>query len=509
MRLEDFAVEAAEFELTTRTVEIRASSLSQGVTCFDDVLAYREGNSVKIYDRICDHNGGRLIPRGGNVQCPLHGWVLDPRSGKYKNVECEKPPLRSVELTGTPEELLHIDTTSKSRRLKDYDEHQTVTVQFLNHACLLIGNSKMTFATDPWLAGPACSNGWWLAMESPEDCFEKLNECDFIYISHSHPDHLHTETLNGVRKDMTMLTAPFLSGSAVRYLKHIGFSNVMACGFDERLVDDDAQLAFSLLKSGDFRDDSGLLIELGDFSALFTVDSNFIDFYRFPSWLTLLGATFTGGASGFPLCFSDYSEAEKRRLLARNRNATRAACGLMIEKSGPVCFMPYAGFFTEDAERDSYIRVNNLKNPIGAFKSVCDRNGVRLLDLAACDSFVFAGGEVIKEERRDVPRLVEKSPEHYISETKKLYGTLDSNYVERYFEESEFLGDLDLEVSLTNDEFEVTFHRFAVQFRQGSRASVSFDHPVRDRRSPTCSVNYLHVRVRKEEFIRVISNGLP
>ena len=48
---------------------------------------------------------------------------------------------------------------------------------------------------DPWATGPAFVGGWWLATQPIKSWEEKLNECDFIYISHNHHDHhLELET---------------------------------------------------------------------------------------------------------------------------------------------------------------------------------------------------------------------------------------------------------------------------------------------------------------------------
>jgi CMP-N-acetylneuraminate monooxygenase len=70
-----------------------------------------------------------------------------------------------------------------------------------------------------------------LAKSSPSDAFEALNKCDFIYISHNHPDHLHPESLSEVRKDMPNLTANFVSDSIKEYLHKLGFRNFYAMDF--------------------------------------------------------------------------------------------------------------------------------------------------------------------------------------------------------------------------------------------------------------------------------------
>ena len=98
-------------------------------------------------------------------------------------------------------------------------------------------------------------------------------------------------------------------------MNELDFNCVYALNFDEKWVSQEYQLALSVLKSGDFRDDSGLLIEIGDKTIVLTVDSNFIDFWRFPKNVDLLASSFAGGASGFPLCFETVNTENKKSLI--------------------------------------------------------------------------------------------------------------------------------------------------------------------------------------------------
>ena len=118
-------------------------------------------------------------------------------------------------------------------------------------------------------------------------------------------------TLQKVRKDMPILTAEFISSSTKDYLHSLGFLNVIAMDFRSSLVDSESEILLSVLKSGDFRDDSGLFIQHGNFKCLLTVDSNFLNFGNLP-YVDLMCSSFAGGASGFPLCFENYSEKEKK-----------------------------------------------------------------------------------------------------------------------------------------------------------------------------------------------------
>ena len=63
-------------------------------------------------------------------------------------------------------------------------------VKFINHASVLISNSKVGLLSDPWYFGDAFHKGWSLIHKNEKsDILEMLNEVNYIWISHEHPDH--------------------------------------------------------------------------------------------------------------------------------------------------------------------------------------------------------------------------------------------------------------------------------------------------------------------------------
>lgn len=64
-------------------------------------------------------------------------------------------------------------------------------VQLINHASIFIKIDKdMSILSDPWYEGQAFDNGWSLLHQNNEKFILKtLEETNYIYISHEHPDH--------------------------------------------------------------------------------------------------------------------------------------------------------------------------------------------------------------------------------------------------------------------------------------------------------------------------------
>lgn len=493
---------------SSKRIDIRKAETPEGLSFTDDVMLLRRGDELSAYDRVCDHNGGRLIskPASGTALCPFHGWEFNPHSGKYLNVNATKEQLAVMDRGETWEMLIpkSVPVLPQSKK------KQSVTIRYLNHACLFVECNGLKFATDPWLFGPAFCNGWWLAEPTPDDAIDRLNDCDFIYVSHNHPDHLHPETLSMVRTDMPFLTANFASRSAELYLHDLGFEQVFPAEFGTSYSDPSHDFAFTVLKSGDFRDDSGLYFTCGEFSGLLTVDANFLNFNALPRPLTFLATSFAGGASGFPLCFDTYDEEEKRRILSRNRNALKAAVKVYMTLTTPAVYMPYAGYFREDPTRDAMVAENNRKNAPDDYATLCRELGVTLANPIAIDTFMFHGN-ALSSQSNTGKSTTPATPtfDWYYVEAKRRFGEIDLNEVRTYFETSGFKDDLILLVSLTDVEF-APIVSFRVDFRkevpQFARIYVTPNiHQVR----ADTGARVEYCRIRKEAFIQVVRELLP
>ena len=74
-----------EYSSTSRPINLNLDDVIEGVNYLEDFIIYRKDNNFKIYSRICDHAGGKIISRKGENICPMHNWKFDPISGKYSN----------------------------------------------------------------------------------------------------------------------------------------------------------------------------------------------------------------------------------------------------------------------------------------------------------------------------------------------------------------------------------------------------------------------------------------
>jgi CMP-N-acetylneuraminate monooxygenase len=491
-------------------VDKNIDEIQEGASQDDNFLYFRLGENIKVYDRVCNHSGGRLFIKGKNASCPLHGWDLNLSNGFYTNVRFTKKPVLEINEYELDSPLISVPKSVEQLCVESWITEKTTELRFINHACLIFKVGDISFATDPWITGSAFCNGWWLAKPSPKDAFDELNKCDFIYISHNHPDHLHPESLDKIRKDMPILTADFISGSTKEYLTKLGFSDVVAMDFSTALVDTDREICLSVLKSGDFRDDSGLFVQHGNFKCLLTVDSNFLNFFKFPE-VDLLCSSFAGGASGFPLCFEIYTEQEKKAVVTRNREAIKTTNSVNLKATKAKYFMPYAGFFIEAATRDLYIKERNFKNSVEDFHQVCKVNDATLINVNEEQIFVFEGAKLTSERVDRAEKMASFDEYIYLNYDSKIVDKELSEKVLKYFAGCSFNDDLLLDLIPTNDDFSESVDLYRLDFKNNDYSHLNFENCERysEKDALERGLRYLQIKARKAELLDIFSNGKP
>ena len=64
------------------------------------------------------------------------------------------------------------------------------SVRLINHASAKISLDNISIVSDPWYEGSVFHKGWKLIHELPiEETKKYLENTNYIYISHEHPDH--------------------------------------------------------------------------------------------------------------------------------------------------------------------------------------------------------------------------------------------------------------------------------------------------------------------------------
>jgi len=456
-----------------------------------------------IIDKVCDHAGGRLIIKNGMGLCPMHGWQLN-----LDTLEYDASHICKAEIDYDLDEQQGLITINDpicilENPIKGETQKGVLNLRWLNHAAVYIECNGVSIVTDPWLFGPAFMTGWWLASPSPIESIDLLKGADYIYLSHNHPDHLHAETLSVLSKDKRFIIPNFKSKSVEKYLSSLGFHNIIVLDFLD-IFEVTNNFHVSILKSGDFRDDSGLYIYANGHEVLLTVDANFLNSHILPMNIDLLMTSFAGGASGFPLCFNNYSSEEKSKILKRNKNSTKFSVQQYIQKTQPKYYMPYAGMFTESASRDKYINDNNQKNSFQDYKQICELNDTVLVYPNSERVLKFTDGnlQIMEHESKFLQR---EDTHFYINAMQKAY-QYDASKIIEYLKKSKYFGSQVLQIIPTSDDFQNIQHSIVfADFKKQIFKTISQDEILIEKEG----YKVMQMKVRPEVLMCVIENKLP
>lgn len=499
--------------------EYKLENLSIGINFTEKhIIKLTKNKNVEwIISRLCDHASGTLEPckEKNFAECPLHGWRLDLEQLKYSNVNVNKETL-DFEISDEVIIINEFDTYLQlPEKLSSIQDEQDLTIRFIAHACLLFNLGNIKLITDPWLKGPCFLNSWWHKPAVCDDGLDQLLSADLVFISHNHPDHMHEETLQFLynhRPDIPIIVPSFKSKSTEIPVKRIGFKNVYPLVFNQIFEVNDQKLYISILKSGDFRDDSGLYISYGKKQALITVDSSALNHYHLPINIDLLATSFAGGASGHPWCFNHYQESDKKTISAKRRLSVRQSVNKYIQICKPNAYMPYAGFFSEDAPRDNYIKLNNKKNSpdeiqqllLKSFPTVTFINPTHT-DLISISSSISATTSLIHREKETSKETIT----HYLSVEDLPDEEIFYNSLTNYFKHCEFTDNLCLYLIPTHSDFKHKHLSIIVDFNKTANNIVilSSHDTLSHYQSDQIQQRQLLIEVRASQLWQVIDKG--
>ena len=450
-----------------------------------------------------DHAGGKIISKDGNTICPMHMWKFDPSSGFYDNGVKKKEIKYSID-----KNLLKIFDTTYIPKIDKIKKKLNTEIRFFNHAFLEITGDDFSFSTDPWAIGPAFNTGWWLKYQTKEDWIDRLNNSNFIYISHNHPDHLHPLTLSKISKEVPIVVPNFVTKSTEMFIKDLGFKNIEVLDFNKQYNLKNTNLNIVILKSGDFREDSGIYFSNGELTGLLSVDANMINFDRLPK-VNFYGSSFASGASGYPLMFDNYKLQEQIRISDKNKNFIKKKLFDSLKRMSPNYFMPYAGFFAEILKRDKKIFKYNKKNSIDDYLKFCELNRIEVLNVLKNDVYKFNGTKLINKKNIHIKLTKDLKPEKYLEYYKKEFEKIDENYLKKNFLKSNFRDNLLLYICLTDDDFGLLNQNYLIDF---SKNEIKFNKISKFKKSflkKETNLNKLVLKVRKESFLNTVYNKLP
>ena len=93
----------------------------------------------------------------------------------------------------------------------------------IGNASVICYDRKPVLITDPWLAGNPYFGSWALSHEIPDEQMEAAKQCEYVWVSHGHPDHLSVQSLRLI-KDAKVLVPDHVGGGIADELGGLGFN---------------------------------------------------------------------------------------------------------------------------------------------------------------------------------------------------------------------------------------------------------------------------------------------
>jgi hypothetical protein len=240
----------------------------------------------------------------------------------------------------------------------------------------MIDTGDVRIATDPWFAGPAYSQQWYV-FPKPVN-IDAVETADVIAISHGHEDHFHAKTLRGLKNKSARVFYPDgWFGGAKEFIRTLQFPNVTeAVNWREYRLTEDTSLTYvanghdniMVVESGDT-----VLVNVND--ALHSESTATIDFFieelrtRWPRIDTLFCGF--GGASYFPNMLHVPGKDDRAVGIVREQlfahNFCRVVAGLK-----PRVAVPFAADFALLAPAERWI--NDVRFPRSRMQAYFDLN---------------------------------------------------------------------------------------------------------------------------------------
>lgn len=518
------------YTVKTETHTVTLDDYAAGIHATSHAFFKKEvdGSVPWVISRVCDHAGGQLRISDHDAckaVCPLHNWEFDFNSLSYSKIPnqtfehiCKKSLPFSIH-----DNVLSYPIEQRGLRVpssigQDARMHADADLRFVCHASVMLTVGGIKLLTDPWFVGECLATGWWLKHPPKADAWDLLAAADMLYISHNHPDHLHAETLAHARRDIPIIVPKFDTDSTAQPLRAMGFTHVIELEKTRLYRVNDSDLLLCILPTGDHRDDSGLFVTCGDFSAVLTVDCVGANQYVLPQNPTFLLTNFASGASGWPLCYEVVgSLAQRATIVTKNRGNAQLEVMKYIQATQPKVYMPYAGFFDEKAPRDSLIQEYNIKN---SAESITEKVSIKFPHVLAVnpmqhDRVTWRNGKVTMNTVEQPPlfHYDDAVIAAYQHKQRALLKHFNIEKVAEYFCQSEFCDELIVYLVLTDDAYTPENQGLRIDFSTTPiRYTITESAALLDTFNGLSELGHKHhllIKVRRDSLWHIVYYGRP
>lgn len=290
-------------------------------------------------------------------------------------------------------------------------------ITHLTSATEIIEIDGVKILTDPWLDDGIYYGSWFLypPYRLPDSI---LDDIDYIYVSHIHPDHFCDASMRRLDKSIPVLIHRYQTPFLKRRIESMGFVAIELENNQRTLLKDNVYIniiaadncnpeicgkafgcfSFAQQAGGSNQIDSMCVIDNDSFVLLNTNDCPYPIAYeaiervkqQYPRIdFLLVGYT---GASLYPYAMMDYSEEEMHAAKVRTQRKSLGFGAKIIEETCPRFYMPFAGTYVlggANWELNRYSPNPELEEAVEFFDSspAIHANGTRSVLLNSGETF--------------------------------------------------------------------------------------------------------------------------
>jgi CMP-N-acetylneuraminate monooxygenase len=301
-------------------------------------------NKPFLLSSVCPHMGNEvLLDENGKLHCPVHGWEFNSE-GKCSNVSNRQLEKHLIE---KDDNGFFITINERLESIKHLDHEivltEKVSIKLIAHACLEIIVGNELIYTDPWFKGPAFLGAWY---PYPKPHTKNINKNPkAIIITHEHSDHLHPETLKCFDKDTLILFPDFPNKRISQILELNGFYNYKALTFGCNFKVS-PQIEITCFEPESIWNDSILYFNLAGLRWLNLNDAGLNQkLTKKLNGVDLVSSTFSFGASGFPLTWTNFSIDQKIEMMQKSNLGRIEQIKTAMNLYKASYFLPFASHF--------------------------------------------------------------------------------------------------------------------------------------------------------------------
>lgn len=82
---------------------------------------------------------------------------------------------------------------------------ENIKFETVGNATIICYDKNPVLVTDPWFDGRPYFGSWALSYEIPEEQLEAIKNCEYVWVSHGHPDHLISDSIKQLKQKKILL----------------------------------------------------------------------------------------------------------------------------------------------------------------------------------------------------------------------------------------------------------------------------------------------------------------